>query len=111
MNNYIGFACILTFSLFSFLFTITDVICWSIKIKIVVNSAGTAATNINHHGLLLLIGFINQPRPGLVGCDAKYITIYNCHYVLNTTHADKKKSLMTPPPPKKKEEEEKSFSI
>ena len=57
----------LTLSLFSLLFTITDVICWSMKMRIVANNAGTIAIiPIHHLSAFLVSGFMNQPRPGLV---------------------------------------------
>ena len=49
----------------------TEVICWSMKIKMVARSAGKAAPITIHHGLLGLMGLINQPRSDLVGCMEK----------------------------------------
>ena len=50
-----------TLSLFSFLFIITAVICWSIKIKMTATNAGSAVSIIVHQGFLSLKGFTNHP--------------------------------------------------
>ena len=55
-----------TLSLFSFLFTMTAVICWSMKIKIVASRAGMMAAIGSHPGFLS-IGFTIQPLLSLVG--------------------------------------------
>jgi len=56
----------ITLSLCSFLFTITAVICWSMKIRMVTNKAGMAAARYTHQGFPPN-GATNQPRFGLVG--------------------------------------------
>ena len=61
--NSFSFTC----SLFSFLFTITAVICWSMKIKMVAKMAGRTLRMINHQGFLSLSGLMSQERPGRVG--------------------------------------------
>lgn len=58
----------LTFSLCSFLFTITAVICWSMNIKMVQSRAGMSAANTVHQGLGPM-GLMNHPRSSLVGCN------------------------------------------
>lgn len=58
----------LTFSLCSFLFTITAVICWSMNIKMVQSRAGMTAANTVHQGLRPM-GLMNHPRSSLVGCN------------------------------------------
>lgn len=58
----------ITLSLFSFLLTITDVICWSRNTRIDAKIAGMADARIIHHGFFSLIGLMIQPRSGLVGC-------------------------------------------
>ena len=55
-----------TINLFSFLLTITAVICWSIKIKMVAKSAGTMAANIVHSGFSPN-GITSHSLLGLVG--------------------------------------------
>ena len=57
----------LTFSKFSFLLTITAVICWSMYISMVARRAGAILTSINHHGFFGLIGLIIHGRPDLDG--------------------------------------------
>lgn len=52
---------LITFNLCSRRFTMTAVICWSIKIKITARNDGPIATIDVHHGLLSN-GCINQPR-------------------------------------------------
>uniref|UniRef100_A0A6B0UZQ6 Uncharacterized protein n=1 Tax=Ixodes ricinus TaxID=34613 RepID=A0A6B0UZQ6_IXORI len=53
-------------SLFSLRLMMTAVICWSIKIRIVANSAGGNAASVVHHGFLPSHG-ISHPRPSQVG--------------------------------------------
>ena len=74
-----------TLSLCSFLFTITDVICWSINRSIVSNSEGNAAAMYIYHFRLGCVNGINHFRSGCVGC--KEYIVYNnrkflveCHY-------------------------------
>ena len=57
-----------TSNLFSFLLTITPVICWSIKIKMVAKSAGIMAANIVHSGFSPN-GVTSHSLLGLVGCN------------------------------------------
>ncbi|KAF3839018.1 hypothetical protein F7725_017735 [Dissostichus mawsoni] len=57
-------------SLFSFLLTMTAVICWSMKMRIVQSSAGTAAASSVHHGFVPR-GEISQPRELDVGLEKK----------------------------------------
>ena len=49
-----------TSSLFSFLLTMTEVICWSRKMRILARHAGRKATSTHHHGSVSK-GFTNQP--------------------------------------------------
>lgn len=56
----------LTLSLFSFLLTMTAVICWSMKIRIVTSRAGRMLARYTHHGFFPK-GATNQPRSGRVG--------------------------------------------
>ena len=58
---------IITLSLFSFRLTITDVICWSKKIKMEARIAGITDARMIHQGFLWLMGLMIQPRSGLVG--------------------------------------------
>lgn len=67
MSFYSSWAQELTCNLCSFLLTITAVICWSKKTKIVERAAGTLAAKYNHQGFLSLKGLTSHPRPGLVG--------------------------------------------
>lgn len=55
--------------MFSFLLTMTAVICWSMKINIVPNNAGRHATMALHHGLCWK-GQIIHPRPSNVGLNS-----------------------------------------
>lgn len=50
--------------------TITAVICWSINMRMVTSSAGSAAARYTHQGLLPKGGII-QPLWGLVGWSGK----------------------------------------
>lgn len=59
-----------TLSLCSFLLTMTAVICWSMKMRIVTSSAGMAAARYTHHGFPPK-GGINQPLSGLVGFEGQ----------------------------------------
>lgn len=61
-----GFTSVLTFSLFSFLLMMTAVICWSMKMRMVQSSAGTAAASSVHHGFGPS-GEISHPRFSDVG--------------------------------------------
>lgn len=54
------------FSLFSFLFTMTVVICWSMKIRMQASKAGRRASGTVQSGLPSN-GGISQPRPSHVG--------------------------------------------
>ena len=56
-----------TLSLCSFLLTITDVICWSIKRSIVSNNEGNAAAMYIYHSRLGCVNGINHFRSGCVG--------------------------------------------
>lgn len=57
-----------TLSLLLLRLTITAVICWSMKIRIVARNAGGIAAKLSHHlSGLRAIGFMNQPRSGIVG--------------------------------------------
>lgn len=57
---------VLTFSLCSFLLTITAVICWSINMRMVTSSAGSAAARYTHQGFPPK-GGMSQPLWGFVG--------------------------------------------
>lgn len=63
--------CCLTSSLCSLRLTITAVICWSMKMRIVQRRAGIDATKAVHHGFRP-IGLMNQPRSSLVGWRGNY---------------------------------------
>lgn len=67
----------ITLSLFSFLLTITDVICWSRNTRIDAKIAGMADARIIHHGFFSLIGLMIQPRSGLVGCNIIEHVLFN----------------------------------
>lgn len=56
----------LTLSLFSFRLTMTAVICWSMKIRMVTSRAGRMLARYTHHGFFPK-GATNQPRSGRVG--------------------------------------------
>ena len=56
-----------TLSLCSFLFTITDVICWSINRSMVSNNEGNAAAMYIYHSRLGCVNGINHFRSGCVG--------------------------------------------
>lgn len=56
----------LTLSLFSFRLTMTAVICWSMKIRMVTNRAGRMLAGYTHQGFFPN-GATNQPRSGRVG--------------------------------------------
>lgn len=58
---------LLTCSLYSLRFRMTAVICWSMKMRMVTRTAGTADTRQTHHGLAPK-GKTIQPRAGFVGC-------------------------------------------
>lgn len=57
----------LTCSLYSLRLSMTAVICWSMKMRMVTRMAGTADTRQTHHGLAPK-GKTIQPRAGFVGC-------------------------------------------
>lgn len=57
----------LTCSLYSLRLRMTAVICWSMKMRMVTRTAGTADTKQTHHGLAPN-GKTIQPRAGFVGC-------------------------------------------
>lgn len=59
-----------TLSLCSFLLTITAVICWSMNIRMVTTTAGSAAARYTHQGFPPK-GGTNQPLSGLVGYGEK----------------------------------------
>lgn len=56
----------LTFSLYSLRLRMTAVICWSMKMRMVTRTAGTAAARQTHQGLAPK-GRTIQPRLGFVG--------------------------------------------
>lgn len=58
---------LLTCSLYSLRLRMTAVICWSMKMRMVTRTAGTADTRQTHHGLAPK-GKTIQPRAGFVGC-------------------------------------------
>lgn len=58
--------CAPTFSLCSFLLTITAVICWSMNIRMVTSRAGSADARYTHQGFPPK-GGTNQPLAGFVG--------------------------------------------
>lgn len=58
-----------TTSLCSARLTMTAVMCWSMKIKMVASRAGNPAAMYSHQGFVSEMGLINQPRASyLVGC-------------------------------------------
>ena len=58
-----------TLSLFSFLLTMTAVICWSRKTRMVESIPGIPAARYSHQGFLSLKGLTNHPLFILDGCD------------------------------------------
>lgn len=70
---------IITLSLFSFRLTITDVICWSKKIKMEARIAGITDARMIHQGFLSLMGLMIHPRSGLVGWSfvRQFITVHS----------------------------------
>lgn len=80
----------LTLSLCSLRLTMTAVICWSIKMRMVQSRAGSAATSSVHHGLVPS-GSISQPRFFEVGCREKAEKVLNARHEI--IHGIKKNDL------------------
>lgn len=66
-----------TFSLFSFLLTMTALICWSMKMRMVTSRAGTKLARYTHHGFFPN-GITIQPRSGRVGYRTRSQTNIHC---------------------------------